>query len=89
MTPAPPMKTLAVEVTTEQTTIVYVRAPAQWDAADMQRALTPAVLQEAIDTGRPMWHQTGELTATYLTQAPVRARPDYQFSHETPQRIAA
>ena len=85
----PAMKTLAVEVTAEQSTIVYVRIPTHWDVATIQRALTPQVLQDALDTGRPMWHQTGELTATYLAPAPPRQRWDYLFSHETEQRIAA
>jgi len=80
------VKTLSVEITAEQSTIVYVRVPAEWDPATIQQALTPDVLQQALDAGRPLWHQTGELTATYLTPAPPRARPDYQFISE---RIAA
>ena len=80
------MKVMAVEVTAEQSTIVYVRVPVEWDPVTVQRALTPDVLQQALDAGRPLWHQTGELTATYLTPAPPRVCPDYQF---LPERIAA
>lgn len=82
------MRTLAVEVTSEQSAIVYVRVPQHWDPATLQQALTPQVLQDAIETGRPLWHQTGELVATYVTPAPPRVQADYFFADEGEREAA-
>lgn len=80
------MKTMAVEITVEQSATVYIRVPNSWDPKRMQQEFSNKdVMAEALEQGNPCWNTTGDYTVTYISKPGPNATVDYIFPDEAEQ----
>ena len=78
------MKTMAVEITIEQSALVHIRVPDHWDPKRMQAEFSDQqVLMDALEVGAPCWEPVGNLMVTHVRLAHNQRIPaDYVFPDE-------
>ncbi len=80
------MKVMVVEITVEQSAMVFIECPDDWDPARMQAEFSDQqVLMDALECGAPCWAPVGNLVVTHVRRANPGTNPDYSFPDETEQ----
>ena len=87
------MKVMHVEVTIEQSAVVTIECPDDWEPARMQQEFSDQrVLMDALECAAPciaetsleelLWEPVGNLTVTHIRRAKPDAKVDYSFPDE-------